>query len=91
MQGDFLARAKNGFTPVPGVPWWQAMSAHALIHAGGVAWLTGYLWLGLVEFVLHFAIDTAKCKGRLTYNEDQALHVACKVGYVALVWVGAPP
>ena len=89
LQGDFLARAKNGFTPVPGVPWWQAMVAHCMIHAGFVYLVTQWLVLAVVEFVLHFAIDHAKCRGRITYNQDQALHVACKVGYAVLVVTAA--
>lgn len=83
LQGDFLARAKNHAAPIPGVPWWQAMGAHSLIHGGGVAIVTGSLYLGLAECVAHFLIDRAKCAGRIGYNMDQALHVACK-----LAWIG---
>ncbi|HRP74567.1 MAG TPA: DUF3307 domain-containing protein [Rhodocyclaceae bacterium] len=85
LQGDFLAKAKNGYTPVPGVPWWQAMAAHSMIHAGFVFLVTQLLVLAVIEFVLHFAIDHAKCRGHITYNQDQAAHVACKVGYAVLV------
>jgi hypothetical protein len=85
LQGDFLAKAKSRTAPLPGVPWFQALGAHALIHAGGVAWLTGSLWLGLAELVTHAIIDDAKCSGRLSFNQDQALHVACKLAWVAAV------
>lgn len=40
LQGDFLAKAKNRNTAIPGVPWWQAMTAHCGIHAGFVLVLT---------------------------------------------------
>lgn len=89
LQGDFLARAKNRTAPIPGVPWWQAMTAHAGIHAGGVALVTGFWFLGVVEFVAHFAIDSAKCSGRIGYNTDQALHALCKAAYVAIIWAAA--
>lgn len=82
LQGDFLAKAKNKSLAIPGVPWWQALGAHSLIHAGGVAAITGSIWLGVAEFVAHASIDHAKCTGRIGFNTDQALHVACK-----LVWM----
>lgn len=83
LQGDFLAKAKAGaFEPV--APWWQAMTAHAFIHAGGVAFIMGSVWFGVAEFVLHFAIDKLKCRNRLSFNQDQALHWGCKVVYVAV-------
>ena len=87
LQGDFLAKAKNRMAPIPGVPWWQALGAHALIHAGFVAVLTGSAWLGLAELVAHALIDDAKCRGRIGYNTDQALHVACKVAWWLLAAV----
>lgn len=86
LQGDFLSKAKNPIAPIPGVPWWQAMSAHALIHAGAVAWITGIWWLGIPEFVAHFAIDYDKCLKRLTFNEDQAAHIVCKVIWFGVAW-----
>ena len=87
LQGDFLAKAKNRTAPVPGVPWWHALGAHALIHAGFVYLVTQHLLLAALEFVLHAAIDDAKCRGKLSYNADQALHVACKVAWAAAaVW-----
>lgn len=88
LQGDFLARAKNQAAPIPGVPWWQALGAHAMIHAGGVFWITNSLNLAALEFIGHALIDHAKCKGQIGYNTDQALHVAMKVFYAVAV-IGA--
>jgi hypothetical protein len=85
LQGDFLARAKNRGAPMPGVPWWQAMSAHAAIHGGSVALITGSIWLGLAEFCAHFIIDDLKCSGRISFNKDQAAHIGCKMAWVCLV------
>lgn len=83
LQGDFLARAKNRAAPIPGVPWYQALGAHAIMHGGVVGLITGIWWLGVLEAIAHAAIDHAKCSGKLTFNQDQALHIACK-----LLWVG---
>lgn len=78
LQGDFLSKAKNRASPIPGVPWYQALGAHALIHGGFVALITGMPVLGLAEFVIHALTDDAKCKGRISFNTDQAIHIACK-------------
>lgn len=86
LQGDFLAKAKaKAFEPL--VPWYQAMAAHCVIHAGGVLLITGSVVLAIAEFVLHFLIDRAKVAGKLTFNQDQALHLACKVVYIFLAWL----
>lgn len=88
LQGDFLARAKNRTAPIPGVPWWQALGAHAAIHGGAVGWVTGLWWLGAMEAAAHFLIDDLKCRGRLSFNQDQALHIAFKVMWVVIA-IGA--
>lgn len=43
-------------------------------------------WLGVAEFAAHAITDDTKCRGRLTFNQDQAIHVACKVAWVAIAW-----
>jgi hypothetical protein len=85
LQGDFLAKAKNRAVPIPGFPWWQGLGAHALMHAGAVAWLTGVWWLGAAEFVAHAVTDDAKCMGRLSLNQDQLIHAICKGAWVLIV------
>lgn len=82
LQGDFLAKGKNRTAPIPGMPWWQLLGAHAVIHGGMVAAITGSLWLGLAETAAHALIDDAKCTGKIGFNTDQALHLVCK-----LLWV----
>lgn len=79
LQGDFLAKAKNRFAPIPGFPWWQALGAHAVIHGGAVAFITGNVWLGLAEIAAHFITDDLKCRGKIGLNADQAIHIGCKV------------
>ena len=84
LQGDFLAKAKNRFEPVAGVPWFQAMGAHVAIHGGAVGLITGVWWLGIAEAVAHFAIDDWKCSRSISFNGDQALHLLCKAAWVAI-------
>ncbi len=85
LQGDFLAKAKNETAPIPGIPWWQAMLAHAMIHAGGVYLITGSTYMAMLELCFHYWIDRAKCRGKIGFNGDQLLHVLCKVGYAAAI------
>lgn len=84
LQGDFLARGKNHRAPLSGIPWWQCLVWHAVMHGGAVALVTGSVPLGVAEIVIHCGIDYGKCDGWFGFNVDQALHVACKV-----MWVGA--
>lgn len=83
LQGDFLAKAKNRTTPVPGVPWWQALGAHVAIQGAFVALITGVWWLFIAEAAIHWFTDDAKCRGKISFNTDQAIHVGCK-----FVWLG---
>ncbi|MBJ2150650.1 DUF3307 domain-containing protein [Paracoccus sp. IB05] len=85
LQGDFLARGKNRTAPIPGVPWQHPLAAHSIIHGGFVGIITGTIWLGLAEAVVHWFIDDAKCRGLISYHADQALHIGCKVLWVAIL------
>ena len=95
LQGEFLATGKNRHFLIrmqdpcrPASIWVVCMTVHCLIHAGAVWLITGSALLGLVEFVLHWGIDVAKCEGKTTFNQDQALHLLCKMGYVGAAWGG---
>jgi hypothetical protein len=96
LQGDSLARAKNRASPIPGFPWWQALWAHAAMHAGSVALVIALLTsnhmlaleLAAAEFVAHFITDDMKCTGKIGLNTDQAIHIACKAVW-ALIAFGA--
>ena len=78
LQNDFIARGKNLNTPFPGMAWQQIMLAHCLAHMGMVLLITGNPRFALGELVIHFATDWAKCDGRITFNQDQAIHYLCK-------------
>lgn len=81
LQGDFLSKAKNRFAPIVGVPWYQAMGAHAMIQAGFVGIITGSIGLAIAEFAAHFVTDYLKCAQRISFNTDQAIHIACKIAW----------
>jgi hypothetical protein len=85
LQGDFLAKGKNHRFPLPGVSPWICLFAHAAIHAGGVALVTGHVTLGVIELILHIAIDRMKVNGWFGFESDQLLHVLCKCVYVAVL------
>lgn len=93
LQGDWLAKAKNHTIEViPGqVIWPLAMASHAAIHAGAVKLATGSWFLAALEFVAHCLIDIEKCAGRLSYNQDQLLHIACKLFWFGLLLSGPIP
>lgn len=93
LQGEYLALNKNRhYRPSNGVIqpkglWIHCLGAHCLIHAGIVWLITGRVFLGVIEFVLHFIIDAMKSEKKTTFHSDQVLHIACRVGYVvALMW-----
>jgi hypothetical protein len=89
-QNDFLSRSKNPRSTLEfrrdfgEHGWILVMFAHALIHAGMVAWLTGSVVLGLAEFLIHAVVDYWRCFNRLTFTQDQAIHYACKVAWWAI-------
>ena len=85
LQGDFLAKGKNHRAPLPGIPWWQCLTAHALIHSGAVLLIGHNLPLAIAEFVCHWSIDWAKSEGAFGFNVDQALHVGCKLLWAAFL------
>ena len=91
LQGEVMGNAKNrrkwlasghgaGFPP-----WYYWLGAHAFTHGGAVFLISGLWQLGAIETALHAAIDFSKCEGRLSFNVDQALHLACKLVYVAVL------
>lgn len=86
LQPGILSQAKRK-AGVPGFPWPLALGAHAMIHAGGVTFVTGSLGLGAAEFFAHALIDHAKARGWLTLVQDQGLHVGCKIAW-AIVLAG---
>jgi hypothetical protein len=87
LQGPYLSEAKNPDSALGqnGV-WKHALFAHAYIQSGFVLLFTGSLHCAVIELVAHAFIDYGKCKKYITYNTDQALHIACKVLYLFVVF-----
>jgi hypothetical protein len=85
LQGDFCAKAKNRINPIPGVPWYHCMTAHCMIQAGMVYFLTRSWLLTGMEFVVHFLLDYAKSEGKIDFEQDQVNHICCKLIYVGLI------
>ena len=50
----------------------NALSAHCLIHAGGVWFVTGSVALAALEFVIHCFVDFAKTRIENFTNQDQS-------------------
>lgn len=86
LQGDYLAKAK-----AEGPLRIYHLCAHAGIHGGAVALVTGSLLLGLVEWFLHSIIDQLKVSGRTSFALDQWLHLMCKVLYALALSFGPLP
>lgn len=86
LQGDFLAQAKNRHTQLGQLYWTHALPAHALIHGGFVAVITGQVWLGVAEAVIHGVTDWLKCEKKISLNTDQAIHLLCKLAWATLAF-----
>ena len=90
LQGDRMATEKcPGNQGVMAWQWW--LVAHGAIHGFVVALITGQPWLGLVEWVVHIAIDRGKCNRAYGMGGDQALHLSCKLLWTLVVSAGASP
>lgn len=91
LQTAFMARGKNRHLspPCPELPvrglWVYCLTAHALTHAGIVWVISGQVAFAAVEFFLHWVIDFCKAEKKISFHLDQALHLACKAGYVVLL------
>ena len=95
LQGNYMAMAKNrhvlredDFFNIPKWEEWPwVLSGHAFIHGGAVYLITGLWYLGLAEAIIHWITDDSKCGGKLTYNQDQFIHIACKVTWAIIAAV----
>ena len=91
LQSDRMAREKcPGCGQTLSWQWW--LVAHAAIHGFLVAVITGIPLLGVAEWIVHMAIDIAKCRKLLSLRMDQVLHLACKVLWaVVAITLAAEP
>lgn len=92
LQTEAMAWGKNRHNTPANIPagqkpvavWFHYLTAHALIHAGFVWLITGNVFFGVAELLLHWIIDFVKCENITNPHQDQGLHVACKVLYCLL-------
>lgn len=84
LQGDFLAQAKNRNTAVGKVFWPHALFAHSVIHGGFVLVLTGSIGMAIAESVIHGITDWLKCDNKISLNQDQVIHITCKLLWALL-------
>lgn len=80
IQTEYVATMRNR----KHAAWVYPLTAHALIHGGVVAFITGSIILGLAETIAHWCIDFGKCEGWFGIHSDQGMHVGCKVMWFAL-------
>ncbi len=88
LQGDYIAKQKSRAQADSFSVWVIALSAHCVIHAGGVWLVSGSLAFGIAELGAHALIDGYKGEGKIGIVADQVLHLACKVVYTALLTFG---
>ena len=100
LQSNFMAIAKSRHTDLGKQFWKTVLSAHSATHGGSVAivlhLLCGLSWnvvtiFGVAEFIVHFVIDFCKCEDWYNFHVDQALHIGCKVLWVAIVFTMLTP
>ncbi len=91
LQGDYLARQKQRRKASSPLEWFVALTAHSLIHAGGVWLVSGSVIFAATELFLHWLIDFGKGEGKYGYAADQGLHLACKVVYAGILAAGMTP
>ena len=90
LQNDFIPKAKNHTTDLGSLYWKWVLPAHSFMHGGAVYFITGSLVLGLIETIAHCIIDHLKCDNKITFNQDQWLHIGFKLMYTYLIVYEVP-
>lgn len=85
LQGDYIAIRKSRRHAENTKVWIVALTAHCVIHAGGVWLVSGSPAYGMAEFGLHALIDVGKGEGKFGLITDQLLHIACKLAYALML------
>lgn len=87
LQGDFLANAKNPDSDLGKLFWKHALFAHSMIQAGFVLLFTGSVHLAIAEALIHAWTDYGKCKKYISLNQDQLIHIVCKLIWVFAIYI----
>ena len=80
-RNDEIHNKEHSLFPV----WWYWLTAHALVHGGAVYLVTNSLVFGIIETVIHWITDYAKCEGWIGMHQDQGIHIGCKLGYAIIL------
>ena len=88
LQGDYIAKQKSRRHADTHSVWIVALTAHCIIHAGGVWLVSGSMAFGLAELILHSLIDIGKGEEKFGLVTDQLLHLACKLAYALMLAYG---
>lgn len=68
--------------------WYYWLTAHSVVHGGMVFLVTNSLLLAVVEVLVHWATDFAKCENWISMHMDQAIHIGCKLAYALILYYG---
>jgi hypothetical protein len=82
LHSDWVARNKARKVGV-GV-WGHVLTAHASMQGLSVYLATQSLNLAVAELVAHWLIDFSKCEGKLSFHQDQLLHVVCRITWYVI-------
>lgn len=82
LQGLYFSEVKNPFKSTSDIPSHLILLGHASIHGAFVAIVTGWVVFGYIEVILHYLIDLCKCRGVISYKEDQYTHLFIKLLYL---------
>jgi len=62
--------------------WRYYLIAHGFIHGAMIYLFTGFIYIALLESLLHIIIDYLKTSGITNIHQDQGFHLSCKLVYV---------
>jgi hypothetical protein len=68
--------------------WPYLLTAHALHHGAMVFLVTQRLSFAVAETIVHWCSDFAKCEKWIGFHVDQAIHIASKVAWAAIIAAG---
>jgi Protein of unknown function (DUF3307) len=83
--GDMAVGKNSKLNDGENVPWPYWLLAHGVIHGGVVTILTGSVWLGFAECIIHTITDKLKCSGIINLHQDQAIHIASKAAWAGII------
>lgn len=75
LQTDFIAKTKGSN--------WYHLFVHAVLYCVPFTIIFGLTWELLAIFIVHMIVDPLKARtNKITYTQDQLLHLLCVVFYL---------